>query len=40
MEMFDPTVLFLGVIISSVGLALFIYGKKQARFRSSRSASR
>ena len=31
MEMFDPTVLFLGVIISSVGLALFIYGKKQAR---------
>jgi hypothetical protein len=30
--MFDPTVLFLGIVISSIGLALFVYGKKQARF--------
>jgi hypothetical protein len=29
--MFDPTVLFLGIVISSIGLALFVYGKKQAR---------
>jgi len=29
--MFDPSVLFLNVVISSVGLALFLYGKKQAR---------
>jgi hypothetical protein len=28
---FDPTVLFLGMVISSVGLGLFVYGKKQAR---------
>jgi len=26
---FDPTWLFLSLIISGVGLALFIYGKKQ-----------
>jgi hypothetical protein len=28
---FDPTWLFLSLVISGVGLALFIYGKKQAR---------
>ena len=28
---FDPTWLFLSLIISGVGLALFIYGKKQGR---------
>lgn len=28
---FDPSVLFFGMVISSVGLALFVYGKKQAR---------
>ena len=27
----DPAVLFLGMIISSVGLGLFVYGKKQER---------
>ena len=29
--MFDPTVLFLAMVISSVGLGLFVYGKRQAR---------
>ncbi len=28
---FDPTWLFLSLVISGVGLALFIYGKKQER---------
>jgi hypothetical protein len=28
---FDPTWLFLSLVISGGGLALFIYGKKQAR---------
>jgi hypothetical protein len=27
----DPTVLFFGIVIGSIGLALFVYGKKQAR---------
>jgi hypothetical protein len=27
----DPTSLFLGLVISAVGLALFVYGKKQQR---------
>ena len=27
----EPTVLFLSMIIGSVGLGLFVYGKKQAR---------
>lgn len=29
---FDPTVLFLSMIIGSIGFGLFIYGKKQARW--------
>ena len=27
----DPTVLFFSIVIGSIGLALFVYGKKQAR---------
>jgi hypothetical protein len=27
----DPAVLFFGMTVSSIGLALFVYGKKQAR---------
>ena len=27
----DPIVLFLSIVVGSVGLALFIYGKKNAR---------
>ena len=27
----DPAVLFLGMMISSIGLGLFVYGKKQER---------
>jgi hypothetical protein len=29
--MIDPAALFLNIVIGSVGLALFLYGKKQAR---------
>ncbi len=29
---FDPTVLFLSLIISTVGFAIFSYGRKQARW--------
>ena len=29
--MLDPAVLFFGMTVSSIGLALFVYGKKQAR---------
>jgi hypothetical protein len=28
---FDPTSLFLAMVISSVGFGLFVYGRKQAR---------
>jgi hypothetical protein len=28
----DPAVLFLALVISSIGLGLFVYGKRQARF--------
>jgi hypothetical protein len=27
----DPIVLFFSIVIGSIGLALFVYGKKQAR---------
>ena len=29
---FDPDLLFLSVVISAVGLGIFIYGKKQRRW--------
>jgi 4-hydroxybenzoate polyprenyltransferase len=28
----DPTTLFLSLVLSGVGLAFFVYGKKQARW--------
>lgn len=28
----DPSVLFLNIVIGSIGMALFVYGKKQSRF--------
>jgi hypothetical protein len=27
----DPSLLFFGIVVGSIGLGLFVYGKKQAR---------
>ena len=29
---FDPNALLLSLVVSSVGMGIFVYGKKQARF--------